>query len=122
MASADILVMPSLTAPYWEEQLGFAAIEAMAAGVPVVATRTGSLPWVVGTGGVLVPPNDPAALAAELARLVKTPAARLALGREARRHAERQHDAAAIARKFAELHIRVARLRRTKHVIGRPRS
>jgi glycosyltransferase involved in cell wall biosynthesis len=112
MASADVLVMPSLPAPYWEEQLGFAAIEAMASGVPVVATRTGSLPWVVGTGGVLVPPNDPDALAAELARLSTTPSTRLALSREARRHAERQHDAAAIAREYADLHLRVARTRR----------
>jgi glycosyltransferase involved in cell wall biosynthesis len=113
MASADVLVMPSLPAPYWEEQLGFSAIEAMASGVPVVATRTGSLPWVVGTGGVIVPPNDPDALAAELGRLATVPAARSALSSEARRHAERQHDAAAIAREYAELHVRVARAQRT---------
>jgi glycosyltransferase involved in cell wall biosynthesis len=112
LASADVLVMPSLPAPYWEEQLGFAAIEAMASGVPVLAARTGSLPWVVGTGGVLVPPNDPHAIAAELARLAVEPAARMALGRDARRHAERQHDAAVIAREYADLHLRVARIGR----------
>ena len=110
LASADVCVLPSLAAPYWEEQLGFAAIEAMSSGVPVITTCTGSLPWVVGPGGVLVPPNDPDALATELAGLAASPeTVRAARVRAARSHVERQHNAASIACEYAALHVEVAR-------------
>jgi glycosyltransferase involved in cell wall biosynthesis len=65
----DVVVVPSLVFPNWVEQFGRVAIEAMASGVAVVATRTGALPDVVGDGGVLVPPGDDAALAQALIEL-----------------------------------------------------
>ena len=55
--------MPSLPTPGWLEQFGRVAVEAMACGVPVVASDTGALPDVVGDAGLLVPPGDPEALA-----------------------------------------------------------
>lgn len=60
LATADIFVMPSRQEPF-----GIALAEAMAAGVPVVATRTGGIPELVDDGrcGVLTPPEDPKALA-----------------------------------------------------------
>lgn len=66
LAAADVLVMPSR-----HEGLGVAALEAMAAGLPVIASRVGGLPEAVADGetGLLVPPGDPAALAAAIARL-----------------------------------------------------
>ncbi len=69
VASADVFAMPSLPTPYWEEQLGFSLIEAMASAVPVLATRSGSIPFVVDAGGVLVAPYDVAALADALYEL-----------------------------------------------------
>jgi glycosyltransferase involved in cell wall biosynthesis len=80
LASADVFAMPSLPTPYWEEQLGFAAIEAMASGLPVVTTRSGSLPWVVGDGGLVVAPYDRAALADALQSLVDDPDVRRTVG------------------------------------------
>lgn len=59
----DVLVVPSLETPGWIEQFGRVAVEAMATGVPVVASHTGSLPEVVADAGILVPPGDPRALA-----------------------------------------------------------
>jgi glycosyltransferase involved in cell wall biosynthesis len=60
-AGARAVVMPSL-----DEGFGFPALEAMAAGVPVVAANRGSLPEVVGDAGLLVDPADVEALAAAI--------------------------------------------------------
>jgi glycosyltransferase involved in cell wall biosynthesis len=62
LARMAVLVMPSLSRPNWKEQFGRAAVEAMAAGVPVVAYDSGSLREVVGDAGVLVPEGDADAL------------------------------------------------------------
>ena len=66
----DVVVVPSLPTPTWIEQFCRVAVEAMAAGVPVVASDLGSLPEVVGDGGALVPPGDVDALANALRGLL----------------------------------------------------
>jgi glycosyltransferase involved in cell wall biosynthesis len=77
LAGADVCVMPSR-----HEGLGVAALEAMAAGVPVVASRVGGLPEAVvdGATGCLVAPDDASALADALGRLVADRDLRRALG------------------------------------------
>jgi glycosyltransferase involved in cell wall biosynthesis len=69
------------------ENLPFAAIEPVAAGVPVVASRVGGLPEIVehGVNGLLVPPGDPAALAEAMRSLWCDPDRTARLGTEARR-------------------------------------
>jgi glycosyltransferase involved in cell wall biosynthesis len=65
-AEAEVAVVPSLY-----EGFSLPAVEAMACGVPLVCTTGGALPEVVGRGGetgLLVPPNDPGALAAAIVR------------------------------------------------------
>ncbi len=66
LAALDALAIPSRA-----EGQGIVALEAMAAGVPVVASRVGGLPEMITDGetGLLVPPDDPAALAAALRRI-----------------------------------------------------
>lgn len=65
----DVLVVPSVPTPGWLEQFGRVVVEAMASGVPVIASRSGALPEVVGKAGLLVPPGDPAAIASALVEL-----------------------------------------------------
>ena len=80
----DMLVLPSLY-----EDLSSALIEAMAAGLPVVATQVGGTADLVhdGVNGLLVPPGDPAALAAAISRVLADPAAAAGLSAAARRTA-----------------------------------
>jgi glycosyltransferase involved in cell wall biosynthesis len=77
LAAADVAVLPSR-----HEGLGVAALEAMAAGLPVIASRTGGLAEVVvdGESGLLVPPEGAAALAAALDRLACDAGARARMG------------------------------------------
>jgi glycosyltransferase involved in cell wall biosynthesis len=75
--ASDLVVLPSRL-----EGLGVAALEAMALGRPVVASNVGGLAEAIDDEhtGLLVPPEDPAALAAALARLTQDPALRRRLG------------------------------------------
>lgn len=92
-ASAAVAVVPSLF-----EGFGLPAGEAMACGVPVVATRGGALPEVVGDAGVLVPPGDADALARATADLLADPERRRRLGDRARERVRSEFDWEATAR------------------------
>lgn len=69
----DALAVPSVPTPGWVEQFGRVVVEAQASGVPVVASRSGALPEVVGNAGILVEAGDAADLAGGLARLLDEP-------------------------------------------------
>jgi L-malate glycosyltransferase len=83
MAALDICVITSST-----ENLPMVALEAMAAGVPVVATSVGGIPECVSHGktGILVPPGDVNALAHALSDLAKNADKRRELGTAGRAH------------------------------------
>jgi len=77
LAGLDIYVQPS-----HREGMCIAAHEAMSCGLPLIATAAGQLPFTVedGHSGIIIPFNDPAALAAAMARLIVSPARTAAMG------------------------------------------
>jgi glycosyltransferase involved in cell wall biosynthesis len=88
----DVLVLPSVPTLGLREQFGLTLAEAMACGKPVVATRCGSMPWVVGDAGLLADPADSTSLAARLDQLCRSAELRAELGWKGRNLAEQRYD------------------------------
>lgn len=84
LQAMDVFALTSLN-----EGLGMVLVEAMAAGVPVVATEVGGVPEVLGDAGFMVPPGDPQALARKLARLLADEGLRKEFADRGRARAER---------------------------------
>ena len=97
LAALDLFVFPSLN-----EGLGRALIEAMAVGLPVVATRVGGIPDIVvdGKNGVLVPPQDAEAVAAALLDLLRDPCRLRHYGEAAKRSVDNRFDVASMVREI----------------------
>jgi len=104
LAAADALVLPSRA-----EGLGVAALEAMAAGRPVVATSVGGLGDAVvdGETGLVVPPDDPDRLAGALARLLRDPELGARLGRGGPARIAERFSPAAMVDAYVKLYARV---------------
>jgi glycosyltransferase involved in cell wall biosynthesis len=100
----QVLVQPSA-----HEGFGIAALEAMAAGLPVVASATGGLPELVEDErtGFLVPAGDVEALAARLDRLLQDEALRARIGDAARERALRSFSVAEMAARTAAVYDRL---------------
>jgi alpha-maltose-1-phosphate synthase len=107
LAAATVFVCPSVYEP-----LGIVNLEAMACGTAVVASKTGGIPEVVADGetGLLVPPDEPVALAEAVNTLTRDADRAKAMGAAGRERAATQFDWAKIARETADLY---------KAVVGR---
>jgi glycosyltransferase involved in cell wall biosynthesis len=93
------------------EGISITILEAMAARVPVIATRVGGNPEIVkdGANGVLVPARSPEALAAAMCSLAGAPDMRQALGREGRRTVERDFRIDAMVDTYARIYGALSR-------------
>jgi glycosyltransferase involved in cell wall biosynthesis len=103
--TADIFVLPSRG-----DCMPQAVTEALACGLPVIATPVGAIPELVsdGVNGHLVRPRDPRALAAAIDSLAQSPGRRHAMGRWGRVLAQQEHDAARNNRKLFGVMKRLA--------------
>jgi glycosyltransferase involved in cell wall biosynthesis len=101
LAAAAVSVLPSIS-----EGISNTLLESMAAGVPVVATRVGGTPEVIDDGehGLLVPVNDPHALAAAISRVLGDPALAGWLGANGRRRVKEEFSFDAVVRKTEGLY------------------
>ncbi len=106
LAAMDVFAFPSRA-----EAFGLVLIEAMAAGLPVVSTASdGVLDIVVdGQSGLLVPPQDVAALEKAVLRLLASPELRLELGREGQRRVEELFTAERMVARVEELSWRIVK-------------
>ncbi len=108
LASSDLFVLPSRS-----EALPNAVLEAMAAGLPVVASRVGGLPELIDhqRTGVLVAPDDPRALGFAMLDLIQWPEHAHALGRQAREAIVRDYSFDRMVAGFEELYLDALRSR-----------
>jgi glycosyltransferase involved in cell wall biosynthesis len=99
LAAADLCVLPSV----WEAR-SLTAQEALRAGTPLVATRVGGIPELVGDAAELVPAGDPAALADAVTALLDDPARAARLVEAGRARAAQWPDDADTARALVAVH------------------
>jgi phosphatidylinositol alpha-1,6-mannosyltransferase len=111
-AAADVHLLTSRRTPHWIENFPNALLEAMATGVPVVAGDVGGVPEMVAHGetGFLVDPEDPAAVATPLRRLLEDGELRRTMGEAARARAERELDHERAARQIYAVFSECSRL------------
>ncbi len=102
LRAADVFALSSTS-----EGLSLGLLEALAAGLPIVATRVGGNAEIVTDGetGRLVPPADPTALATALLACLTDPPLLVAMGRAARRRAEEHFDLAKVVATYESLYL-----------------
>lgn len=99
LKGSDVFVSPSL----WES-FGIVVVEAMAAGLPILATNAGAISEVVGDSGVTVNPRDPDALGRALVKLIGDEAFRKKLGRNAMRRFRANFTTDSMAEKYVKFY------------------
>jgi glycosyltransferase involved in cell wall biosynthesis len=104
LAIADVFVH----VPLWEG-LGVAVIEALAAGLPVVASRVGGIPELVedGSSGLLISPQEPFALATAIQRLIDNRSWAKALGMQGQRSVRARYDVTVMAQANEALYYKL---------------
>ena len=101
LKSADIFILPSLI-----EGTSIAILEAMAAGVPVIATDVGGNPEIIQNArtGLLVPPEDPEAIAEAVMRLLRNTDLAASIRKEARKRVEAEYSTEKNLRRMRSLY------------------
>jgi glycosyltransferase involved in cell wall biosynthesis len=102
MAEAEVFCFPSLLSPNWMEQYGFAVVEAMAAGLPVVAFDSGSIREICGEDAVYASTGNAHSLAEGIASILENKTEALARGERLRLRAFREYDAEVQGRKMSQ--------------------
>jgi glycosyltransferase involved in cell wall biosynthesis len=111
LEQADLFVLPCVRARDGSHDITpNSLLEAMAAGLPVIATTSGAIPEIVDDGidGLLVPPGDERELATAIERLIRDPALGRKLGQAARAKVEARFDPFRNGQRLAGLFLSLA--------------
>jgi len=109
-AASDCLVLPSHPTNWWEEQFGYALVEAMAMERPVISTESGAIPLVLGNAGIIFPPGSVCHLVESIKKLSLHPEERQRLAKDGRKRALELYDTKVVAAKILSLYEKVLRL------------
>ena len=101
---ADIFVLPSKKTKTWQEQFGMVLVEAMASSLPIVATKSGAIPEVVGEAGILVEEGNAGELYKALKRVSEDKSLRIKLGKIGRERAKKYFDSQKTARAIEKIY------------------
>lgn len=115
----DLIVMPSRRTRRVREQFGRVLVEAMASGVPVIASDSGAIPEVVADAGLVVPQANAEALAAAIRELLSNETLRRQLARAGRERAERHYSWEQVAGQMYELFCDVLKPTMTPQITQR---
>ena len=104
LAAADICLVPLRSVPLFSTFIPSKMFEYLAAGRAVIGSVAGEAAQILTeAGAVVVPPEDPVAMAEAVRDLAASPPRRLAMGRAGRRHVERCYDRIALAREYRKI-------------------
>jgi glycosyltransferase involved in cell wall biosynthesis len=106
--AADAFILPSIPVPFWQEQFGMVLVEAMASGLPVISTMSGSIPEVVGDAGILVQPGDPLSVYNAIRSLASDRGVARQLSRNARKRAEEKFGIDEISKAIGSIYDELA--------------
>ncbi len=105
MQQIDAFVLPSLTRPNWKEQFGRVLVEAMACETPVIGSRSGEIPHVIGDAGLLFQEGNVQELAACVRRLLDDPVLYAQLAAKGRQRVLEHYTQERIARQMYEVYV-----------------
>lgn len=104
---ADIFFAPSKRDKYWIEQFGMVFLEAMASGLPIISTKSGAIPEVVGNSGFLSQEEDIKNMENTINKLIEDRKLRNELGEKARQRAIDVFDISVISKKIDRVYERL---------------
>lgn len=106
---ADLFVLPSKRINNWEEQYGMVLVEAMASGLPVIASRSGAIPEILADNGIYFSEGKVDDLTKRLITVIKKPQLRERLGKMGIRRVQKYFNAQEIAKKFEEIYYQLVK-------------
>lgn len=106
-AAADFFILPSAPTPIWQEQVGMVFLEAMASGSVVLGGLSGSIPEIIGEGGILVQPADWYGIYQKVQDLLNNPSKMDTLGRKGRQRVEQKYSIKAASEKLRLMYKKV---------------